>query len=97
MRAHPFLVGGTGRDITRVMQVVDELLAKDGAEGVCAAATRDGIGVVVKIDDGAGRARTPVLVEALRRVGATKVETRAVTDVAVFGHGEPVGYVHAAF
>ena len=97
MRAHPFLVGGTGRDITKLMQAVDGLLVKDGAEGVCAAATADGTGVVVKVDDGSGRARTPVLVEALRRVGVTQVEPRAVTDVDVLGHGVPVGVVRAAF
>ena len=97
MRAHPFLVGGTGRDITRLMQSVDGLLAKDGAEGVCAAATARGIGVVIKIDDGSGRARTPVLVEALRRIGSTEVETRAVTEIDVLGHGVPVGSVRAVF
>ena len=97
MRAHPFLVGGTGRDITKLMQSVHGLLVKDGAEGVCAAATADGVGVAMKIDDGSGRARTPVLVEALRRVGATQIEASAVTSVAVLGHGQPVGVVRAAF
>lgn len=97
MRAHPLLVGGTGRDITRLMQTVAGLLVKDGAEGVCAAATRDGVGVVVKIDDGAGRARTPVLVEALRRIGATAIDAKDVTEVAVLGHGVPVGVLRAVF
>jgi L-asparaginase II len=97
MRAHPFLVGGTGRDITQLMETVNGLLVKDGAEGVCAAATSDGTGVVVKIDDGSGRARTPVLVEALRRIGATRIETSAVTNADVLGHGATVGVVRAAF
>jgi L-asparaginase II len=97
MRGHPFLVGGTTRDITKLMQSVDGLLVKDGAEGVCAAATAGGVGVVLKIDDGSGRARTPVLVEALRRIGATHIETSAVTDTVVFGHGLPVGVVRAVF
>jgi L-asparaginase II len=97
MRAHPFLVGGTDRDITRLLQSVDGLLVKDGAEGVCAAATADGVGVVVKIDDGSGRARTPVLVHALRQIGAAAVDTKAVTDAAVLGHGVPVGAVRAVF
>lgn len=97
MRAHPFLVGGTGRDITALMATVDGLLGKDGAEGVCAVATRDGTGVVVKIDDGGGRARTPVLVEALRRIGATTIDPETVSSVAVLGHGQPVGAVRAAF
>ncbi len=97
MRAHPFLVGGTDRDITKLMQSVDGLLVKDGAEGVCAAATATGMGVVLKIDDGSGRARTPVLVEALRRIGATQLASSTIADSAVLGHGEPVGVVRAAF
>jgi L-asparaginase II len=95
MRAHPLLVGGTGRDITALMQKVDGLLVKDGAEGVCAAATKDGVGIVMKIDDGGGRARTPVLVAALQRLGATKLAVSSVTNVAVLGHGEPVGEIRA--
>ena len=97
MRTHPFLVGGTNRDITQLMESVDGLLVKDGAEGVCAAATADGIGVVVKIDDGSGRARTPVLVEALRRIGAAQLERSPVATVDVLGHGVAVGVVRAAF
>ena len=96
MRLHPFIVGGTGRDITALMQRIDGLVAKDGAEGVCAAATKDGVGLAVKIDDGAGRARTVVLVEALRRIGATTIDATQVTATAVLGHGEPVGAIRAA-
>lgn len=94
MRAHSFLVGGTGRDVTTLMRDVDGLLAKDGAEGVWAAATGDGIGIVVKIDDGSGRARTPVLVAALHRLGIT-VDTSTLSSAAVLGHGRPVGEVRA--
>ena len=96
MRAHPFLVGGTARDVTALMTTVSGLLVKDGAEGVCAAASADGIAVALKIDDGAGRARTPVLVEALRRAGVTTVDP-GLGHVAVLGHGEPVGAVRTAF
>ena len=94
MRAHPFLVGGTARDITVLMQQVGGLLLKDGAEGVCAAATADGVGVVLKIDDGAGRARTPVLVAALRRLGVT-VDGASISTASVLGHGVPVGEIRA--
>jgi L-asparaginase II len=97
MRAHPFLVGGTGRDVTALMQQVDGLVVKDGAEGVCAAATAGGVGVALKIDDGGGRARSPVLVEALRRLGATAIDAKSVANVTVLGHGEPVGVVRAVF
>jgi L-asparaginase II len=103
MRSHPWLVGGTGRDVTTLMEVLPGLVAKDGAEGVWAVATADGVGVAVKIDDGSGRARTPVLVEALRRLtagGAAAASNPALdrlARVAVLGHGEPVGEVRPAF
>jgi L-asparaginase II len=59
-----------------------------------AAATGDGVGIAVKIDDGAGRARSPVLVAALRRLGVT-VDVSALTPADVLGHGRPVGAVRA--
>ena len=94
MRTNAFLVGGTGRDVTTLMRDVDGLLVKDGAEGVCAAATADGGAVTVKIDDGSGRARTPVLVAALARLGIA-VDATTLTSAAVLGHGQPVGEVRA--
>ena len=55
--------------VTQVMEGVPGLLAKDGAEGVYAAGLADGSAVAFKIEDGSGRARPPVLAEALRRLG----------------------------
>ena len=54
----PFMVGGTDRFDTRVMQAFGErLFCKIGAEGVyCAALPTLGLGVALKIDDGAARA-----------------------------------------
>jgi len=50
----PFMVGGTGRFDTRVMQVSGErVFCKVGAEGVyCAALPETGLGIAIKIDDG---------------------------------------------
>ena len=93
MRAHPELVGGTGRDVTAVMRDVSGLVAKDGAEGVCAAALADGRVAAVKIGDGAGRARRPVLAWALEQLGVDATATECLRDVPVIGHGEPVSYV----
>jgi L-asparaginase II len=93
MRAHPELVGGTGRDVTAVMRDVSGLVAKDGAEGVYAAALADGRVAAVKIGDGAGRARRPVLAWALEQLGVDATATERLRDVPVLGHGEPVGYV----
>jgi L-asparaginase II len=97
MRAHPYLVGGRGRDVTRLIADVPDLVAKDGAEGVYAAATSDGRAVAIKIDDGGERARMPVLVSALRSVGVDAPVLSELANVAVLGHGEPVGAVRATF
>ena len=51
MGKHPWLIGGSGRDVTRLMEAVPGLIAKDGAEGVLAAAMVDGRSVAVKIAD----------------------------------------------
>jgi len=96
MRRHPDLVGGTGRDVTDLMRAADGMVAKDGAEGVYAAALPDGRAAAVKIDDGAGRARRPVLAAALERLGVEPAATAALRDVPVLGHGEPVGCVRVA-
>ena len=96
MRAHPFLVGGTARDVTVLMQSVEGLVAKDGAEGMYAAALADGRAVALKVEDGAGRARTPAMVHALRRLGLAAPGLDALEDVPVLGHGEPVGAVVTA-
>ena len=93
MRAEPHLVGGTGRDVTALTAAVPGLLAKDGAEGVYAAAL-PGVGAVaVKIDDGAARARAPVMVSALRRLGVTGPALDALAEPPVLGGGVPVGGV----
>ena len=93
MRAHPHLVGGTGRDVTALMAGIPGCLAKDGAEGVYAAALPDGSAVAVKVEDGAGRARTPILVAALRRLGADAPVLDQLAETPVLGHGRPVGSV----
>jgi L-asparaginase II len=95
MRRNPFLVGGEGRDVTAVMVGVPGLVAKDGAEGVYAAGFEDGRAVAVKIDDGAARARMPVLVAALRLLGVTDVALDDLATVPVLGHGDRVGEVRA--
>ena len=53
----PFMVGGSGRFDTRLMERFGErVFCKVGAEGVyCAALPQRGLGVALKIDDGAAR------------------------------------------
>ncbi|MDM4721001.1 asparaginase [Micromonospora sp. WMMA1363] len=93
MRTHPEIVGGTRADDTRLMRGVPGLLAKIGAEGVIAAAV-PGVGAVaLKIDDGAGRPRMPVLVSALRRLGVTAPVLAELAEVPLLGGGLPVGAI----
>lgn len=95
MRAHPVAVGGPERSVTQLMSATRGLLAKEGAEGVYAAALADGTSVAVKVADGAGRAATPVVVEALRRLGVPAHQLAAVPTAAVLGAGRPVGEIRA--
>jgi L-asparaginase II len=95
MTRHPEMVGGDGRDVTNFMRHVPGLMAKDGADGVFAAALPDGRAVAVKIADGGSRARPPVMVAALRALGVdTSAVEPAVTEWIV-GHGQHVGEVRA--
>jgi L-asparaginase II len=93
MRADPSLVAGTGSEDTVLMNAMPGLIVKRGADGVSAAAM-PGVGAVaLKISDGATRARVPVLLAALRRLG---VETPDITE-PVLGGGRLVGEVRAVF
>jgi L-asparaginase II len=96
MRAHPEYVGGTGRDVTLLMQGIPGLLAKDGAEGVYVAATQSGATVALKVEDGASRACVPVLVAALRALGTEAPVLDELAESPVLGGGQPVGVVRAA-
>ena len=111
MRGFPDMVGGTGREDTRLMQAFPGLLVKGGAEGVHCAALPDGRCVALKISDGGDRARMPVLVGALAQLGvgatgpgaAPWAESAAGTALLeelgtgiVLGGGVPVGTVEPA-
>ncbi len=96
MRARPDLVGGTGREVTELMVGVPGLVAKDGAEGVFAAALPDGSAVAVKVADGATRAAVPVLVAGLRALGVEAEVLDRLGSTPVLGGGRPVGALRAA-
>jgi L-asparaginase II len=93
MRAHPALVSGTGADDERLMIGFPGLLSKGGAEGIFAVAA-PGVGAVaLKVDDGAARARMPVLVAALRLLGCESDSLNALAEHPLMGGGLPVGVV----
>ncbi|MCA3556289.1 asparaginase [Aestuariivirga sp.] len=57
VRKHPFMVAGTGDFDTLIMEAAPRLFIKTGAEGVyCACIPHAGLGIALKIDDGAARA-----------------------------------------
>lgn len=97
MAAHPWHVGGTGRDVTAVMSAVPGLVAKDGADGVYAAGLPDGGAVALKVLDGASRPRAAVLAAALGLAGVDPAAVAGVGRTPVLGHGRPVGAVRATF
>jgi L-asparaginase II len=93
MRAHPDLVSGTGREDLQLMHGIPGMLSKVGAEGVMAVAV-PGVGAVaLKIDDGATRARMPVLVRVLRELGIDAPVLDQLAEIPVHGGGEVVGSV----
>jgi L-asparaginase II len=63
----PFMVGGTGRFDTRVMQRLGaRVFTKVGAEGVfCAALPERGLGVAIKMDDGNNSRASEVVMAAV--------------------------------
>lgn len=63
----PFMVAGTGRFDTRVMERLRErVFCKVGAEGVyCAALPGQGLGVAIKVDDGNNARAAEVVMAAV--------------------------------
>lgn len=95
MTTHPEMVGGEGRDVTDFMRHVPGLMAKDGADGVFAAALPDGRAIALKIADGANRARPPVMIAALRALGIDVSTVEPLVMQWILGHGHHVGEVRA--
>jgi L-asparaginase II len=72
MSTNPFLVGGTDRFDSAVISATNGyVVSKIGAEGVhCALIPERGIGVAIKVEDGAQRAQTPALLRLLQELDA---------------------------
>lgn len=93
MSEHPVLLGGHGRDVTELVRMVPGIVAKDGAEGVYAAALPDGRAVAIKVADGANRARPPIMLAALRALGVDVAAVEPLVRQPILGHGHDVGEV----
>ncbi len=72
MTTHPHLVGGTDRFDTLLMRAGEgRIIAKVGAEGVHSVGLIDqGIGIAIKVEDGAPRAQYPAVLACLQALGA---------------------------
>jgi L-asparaginase len=71
MTHHPALVAGDGEFDTELMRLSPgELVSKSGAEGVqCIARLGEGMGLVIKVIDGAKRAKYAVAIYLLQQLG----------------------------
>ena len=100
MTRHPFMVAGTARLCTRLMQEErGRVFAKVGTEGVYMAGDLEsGLGVALKVEDGAWRAAPPALLAVLDCAGILSREARSAlaefADPAVTNTlGDRVGHV----
>ncbi|RDI76214.1 L-asparaginase II [Gaiella occulta] len=89
MRAHPALLRGPGAADAMVISSLDGWVAKGGAEGLFCAASADGLGVALKVEDGAFRAIRPALAAFLARLGVDSGDIGVVS--LENSHGERVG------
>ena len=71
MTNHPVMVAGEGEFDTELMRLTPrELVSKAGAEGVlCIARLGEGMGLAIKVMDGAKRAKHAVAIHLLRQLG----------------------------
>jgi len=85
MTTHPFLIGGTKRFDTALMEVTDgRLLAKGGAAGAhCTADRRSGRGLALKLEDVDGTWVSVAVMAALTDLGwLTPAEQQALDRFA---------------
>jgi len=91
IQAHPAMLRGAIAADAMFVSEVGGWVAKGGAEGLFCAGSRDGLGVALKVEDGAFRAIRPALAHFLRSLG---VETGKLGFVTVVNsRGETVGEV----
>jgi L-asparaginase II len=102
MASNPDMVAGTGRLCTDVLEATGgRVVAKVGAEGVYTAALRDdGLGVALKVADGARRAAEVALLGVLDALGALTGDARealssALRPVVRNTRGDAVGEIRA--
>jgi len=89
MRAHPELIRGPLAADTILMRTLPGWIAKGGSEGLLCAASADGLGIALKVEDGNTRAVRSALAAFLSRLG---LETGDLGEVPIENsRGEIVG------
>ncbi len=99
MAAEPFMVAGNDRFCTRAMELTGEKAQiKTGAEGVyCASLPELGLGVALKVDDGAGRAAESLMARLLVRLGVlSQIQAESLIPPIVNRAGRRVGELRTA-
>lgn len=77
MGEHPGMVAGEGRACTLIMEALPGVIVKTGAEGVFTAALpARGLGLALKVEDGATRASEVAVMALLERLGAVDEAAR---------------------
>jgi L-asparaginase II len=89
MRRNPELLRGPVAADVLLVRSLDGWIAKGGAEGLLCAASPDGLGVAIKVADGAYRAMLPALATVLGRLGIDA--TGLVAQPLRNSRGEVVG------
>jgi L-asparaginase len=71
MTHHPTMVAGDGEFDTELMRLTEgEIISKSGAEGVqCIGRVGEGVGLAIKVADGAKRAKYAVAIHVLQQMG----------------------------
>jgi len=103
MAMEPYLIAGKGRFCTRLIDALGQAaLVKMGAEGVyCATLTELGLGVAIKIDDGAERAAEAVMMRLLMKLDVLTDRAMGrllnLLEPPIFSRsGEVIGVLRAA-
>ncbi|MFQ6397766.1 asparaginase [Nocardia sp. KC 131] len=94
IRAHPRVISGTKAPDLLTMQATPGLVCKIGADGVHAGALPDGTAFAYKIDDGHDRARIPLTLAILHRMGIDWTDAHTeLAAPAVLGGSARVGVI----
>ena len=82
LAAEPFMIAGSGRFCTDLITASrGRILAKTGAEGVfCISLTELGLGLALKVEDGATRAAEVAAINLLRDLGLLDSETSGAVE-----------------